>query len=331
MAAAGGTGRGEETILSIDGGGIRGVIPAIVLSAIEERTSTPIHGLFDVIAGTSTGGILALGLTCPAASGGARFTAAELVEMYRQEGKAIFPHEFLGRVRQLFGPKYPERGRREVLGKRFEGARLRDALTEVIVTSYDIEGRKPVFFRTTPAKQSPDTHDFAMRDVALATSAAPTYFRPVRLPGLGSTGELVLVDGGVFANNPGMCGFVDKTTAQGRRQGTMMVSLGTGELTRALSYRSAKRWGLIGWGLRILNVVFDGVTEAVEYELGTLLGEDYHRFQVRLTDAEEPMDDAKPPNVRALVELAEKLVRDRREEIDAVCEELLARRARRGG
>jgi uncharacterized protein len=320
----------QTTILSIDGGGVRGVIPAVVLAAIEEGTGgTPVCELFDVIAGTSTGGILALGLSCPGEGRRPRFRAADLVEMYRTQGPRIFPHEFLGKIRRLFGPEYPEEGRREVMTERFGETRLKEALTEVIVTSYDIRGRRPIFFRRDQAKVS-HTHDFAMRDVALATSAAPTYFRPVVLPDAESRGEMVLVDGGVYANNPGMCGFVDRTAAQGRREGTLMVSLGTGELTKPLSYGEAKGWGLIGWGTHILDVVFDGVTEAVEYQLKTLLGpEAIYRFQVTLTAAEEPMDDVEEANVKALIDLAEELVKRPGGQLQEVCEKLMSRRARR--
>jgi uncharacterized protein len=320
----------ETTILSIDGGGIRGVVPAVVLSAIEKGCEDlPICELFDVIAGTSTGGILALGLSCPGEGESPRFRASDLVEMYSTQGPQIFPHEFLGKVKRLFGPEYPEDGRRKVLTERFDEIRLKEALTEVIVTSYDIRGRRPIFFRSDQAQVS-HTHDFAMRDVALATSAAPTYFRPVVLPDAESRGEMVLVDGGVYANNPGMCGFVDRTAAQGRKLGTLMVSLGTGELTKPLTYKKAKGWGLIGWGSHIIDVVFDGVTEAVEYQLKTLLGpEAFYRFQVRLTSAEEPMDDVDPANVKALIALAEELVDQPGGQLEEVCEKLMNRRARR--
>jgi uncharacterized protein len=320
----------ETTILSIDGGGIRGVVPAVVLAAIEDGCEgMPICELFDVIAGTSTGGILALGLSCPKEDGTPRFRASDLVEMYSTQGPQIFPHEFLGKIRRLFGPEYPEDGRREVLTERFRETRLKEALTEVIVTSYDIQGRRPIFFRSDQAQVN-HAHDFAMRDVALATSAAPTYFRPVVLPDAESGGEMVLVDGGVYANNPGMCGFVDRTAAKGRRAGTLMVSLGTGELTKPLSYGEAKGWGLIGWGTHIIDVVFDGVTEAVEYQLKTLLGpEAFYRFQVRLTSAEEPMDDVDQANVKALIALAEELVNQPGGQLKEVCEKLMSRRARR--
>jgi len=322
-----GTG-GKEAILSIDGGGVRGAIPAVVLSELERRAAAPVCELFDVIAGTSTGGILALGLACPDGDGAPLYRAADLVELYRRDGPAIFPHELLGKVRQLFAPKYPERGRRAALEQRFGTTRLSEALTEVIVTAYDIEGRRPVFFRTADALGD-GSYDFAMADVAMATSAAPTYFPPVQLANPGEPGTtMALVDGGVFANNPGMCGFVDRTTVQGRRGATLMVSIGTGRLTEPLPYRRARRWGLVGWGRHIIDVVFDGVTESVEYELGKVLDSDYHRLQATLDRAEEPMDKAVRANVDALVRLAERLVAEQGAQLDEIVAKLLARRGR---
>jgi patatin-like phospholipase/acyl hydrolase len=313
-----------KAILSIDGGGIRGLIPALVLAHIEERTGAAIADLFDVIAGTSTGGILALGLTCPQ-DGRPRYTALDLAEVYEREGARIFPHEFLGVVRQLFGPKYPSRGRRRVLRDKLGDERLKDALAEVIVTAYDIQTRRPVFFRKALAASEPATRDFPMREVALATSAAPTYFEPVQMLTQDGSEELVLVDGGVFANNPAMCAFVDRTTVEGERDRALVVSLGTGSLTHPYRYAQARRWGLIGWGPHILDVVFDGVSESVEYELETILAGGYHRFQIELTGVSDRMDDAQAPNIEHLKAKAGELIASRRTELDALCEQLAAR------
>lgn len=308
-------------ILSIDGGGIRGLIPALVLDRIEQETGRRIAELFDVIAGTSTGGILALGLVCPGEDGHPRYTAAELADLYVDDGRTIFPHEHLARERQLIGPKYPSGGRDGVLGDTLGDMRLKDALTEVIVTSYDIERRRPVFFRSALAKRSED-QDFLARDVARATSAAPTYFAPVCIERLDPHPAYVLVDGGVFANNPGMCAFVDETTVKGSEERVLMVSLGTGVLTRRLPYEDARGWGLVGWAPHILNVVFDGVSDTVDYQLKTLLGARYHRFQVKLDKASDEMDDADPRNIEDLKLQAEELLEASGEELSRVCGQL---------
>jgi uncharacterized protein len=324
QATENGAPRTRKAILSIDGGGIRGAIPAVVLREIEDRAKTPICELFDVIAGTSTGGILALGLTCPGEGGGPRYTAAELLGMYEDEGRKIFPGEPFGAIRQVFGPKYPSFGRRRVLRERFEDTRLSEALTEVIVTAYDLEGRKPVFFRRADARTVP--RDFLMSDVAMATSAAPTYFKPVKLADPAQGGRsMALVDGGVFANNPAMCALVDRTSVDGESDDAFLVSLGTGAtFPRRYPYRSARNWGLFGWGRCIIKVVFDGIAESVEYELSRMLSE-YHRLDLRLSNAaQEPMD--RPRNVGMLIGLGEELVKVRSAQIDFIVAKLLGRK-----
>jgi hypothetical protein len=107
-----------------------------------------------------------------------------------------------------------------------------------------------------------------------------------------------------------------------------MVSLGTGSLTHPHPYAQARRWGLIGWGPHILDVVFDGVSESVEYELGTILAAEYHRFQIELTAASDRMDDVGPPNIARLKAQAGELIASRRDELDAVCRRLADRAAR---
>jgi len=311
----------SQKILSIDGGGIRGLIPAIVLNEIEQRTGKRVAELFDVIAGTSTGGILALGLTRAGDDGRPRYTATDLAQLYITEARTIFPHEFFAKPRELIGPKYPSTGRERVLSEKLGEARLKEALTDVIVTSYDIERRTPIFFRSTLAKTSAD-HDFLAREVALATSAAPTYFEPVRLSAPAPEPDYALVDGGVFANNPGMCAFVDDTTVKGQGERTLIVSLGTGELTRRFAYEQAKGWGLVEWAPRILDVVFDGVSDTVDYQLKTLLGGRYYRLQVTLDKASDSMDDASGPNIDELIRQAEGLLEQAGQQLDEICSAL---------
>jgi patatin-like phospholipase/acyl hydrolase len=317
---------GGKAILSIDGGGIRGVIPAMVLHAIEERCERPIGDLFEVIAGTSTGGIIALGLSCPDADGGYEYSAEDLVGLYVENGERIFPPELalLRKGRQLVEEKFAAAGLEAVLADKFGDARLSEAKTGVLVTSYDIERRQPIFFRCAKAVDDPE-HDYAMRDVARATSAAPTYFEPKRLDAASPAPDYALVDGGVFANNPGMCAFVDAHAGQARAEDTLMVSIGTGEPRRKLRYEDAKDWGVIGWAPHLLDVVFDGVSDTVDYQLGQILGDGYHRFQTPLDRASDDLDDARRENVEDLLLEGEELIQAAGEELDAVCAKLRAR------
>jgi len=313
-------------ILSIDGGGIRGVIPAVVLMKIEELTGRPICRLFDLIVGTSTGGIIALGLTRPDGEGEPANSAAELLDLYAEHGRRIFSRSIWHRTR-AFGnaldEKFPAHQLEEVLEDYLGDARLSDALTDVLVTAYEIETRSPWFFRSRRAREKPDEFDFPMAKVARATSAAPTYFEPLKLETEGTVDYWALIDGGVFANNPAMCGVAEAMGEYGRDD-LLVVSLGTGELTRRIRYDDARDWGLLGWARPILDVVFDGVSDTVAYQVKQLCRaeegvETYHRFQVALEIGKDDMDDASATNIHALKLQGQRLVDERAHELEELC------------
>ena len=256
-------------ILSIDGGGIRGVIPAVVLADIEHRTGRPVTELFDLVAGTSTGGILALGLARPGDGGGPAYDAAALVGLYEEHGATIFrrsPWRRFIALENLLDEKFPADGLESVLRRYFGDTTMSQALTEVLVTSYDIEHRQPYLFKRHKARSDP-RREWPMWRAARATSAAPTYFEPASLPYNGGKDHLALVDGGLYANNPAMCGYVEARKLWPDEKDFLVVSLGTGELTRSIPYDDAKDWGLAKWAQPIMGVVFDGVSDAVDYQL----------------------------------------------------------------
>jgi uncharacterized protein len=321
-----------KKILSIDGGGIRGVIPAVLLAEIERRTGRPIAETFDLVAGTSTGGILALGLTKPGANGTARYTASELVGLYEAEGATIFRRDPWRRfiaLENLLDEKYPATGIEAVLKDYFADTRMSQALTEVLVTSYDIERRQPYLFKRHKAQKDP-RREWPMWQAARATSAAPTYFEPAKLTFKGTQDYLALVDGGLYANNPAMCGYVEARKLWPKDNDFLVVSLGTGELTRRIPYDQAKNWGLAKWAQPIMGVVFDGVSDAVDYQLRDLCADEatrvsqYHRFQVWLTEGNDDMDDASRTNIRVLKLLAENLVDQRDADLEQLCKALVA-------
>jgi uncharacterized protein len=317
-------------VLSIDGGGIRGVIPAIILAEIELRTGRRISSLFDLIAGTSTGGIIALGLTKPNALGDAEYRAEEIIDFYAEQGNRIFSRSVWHRTRalgSLLEEKYPSMEIEEILDDYFGEARLKDALAPVLITAYEIEKRAPWFFRSSRAQED-STYDFPMKKVARATSAAPTYFEPLKLDTEGAVDYFTLVDGGVYANNPTMCAIVEAKVKL-KAEDTLVVSLGTGELTRRLPYEEAKNWGLVGWARPIIDVVFDGVSDTVDFQASQLCevveGEQrYFRFQTRLDIGNDDMDDASNTNIHALRLLAQRLIEQRNADLDMLCAVLSA-------
>ncbi|MCE5309224.1 MAG: patatin-like phospholipase family protein, partial [Acidobacteriales bacterium] len=301
-------------ILSIDGGGIRGIIPAVVLAGIEQRTGRRIAEMFDLIAGTSTGGILALALTKPDAGGKPQYAAEDLVRLYEQEGRRIFHRSAWHTVASLAAlaeEKFRSAGIEGVLEEYFGEARLKDATTGVIITSYEIEHRFPFFFKSQNAKTKPG-YDFAMKHVARATSAAPTFFEPCKLEAGGAEDYYALIDGGVYANNPAMCGLVEAMTCCPQATEFLVVSLGTGEQLNRLPYDKAKGWGLAHWAKPVLEIVFDGVSSTVDYQLRQILpSTHYFRFQTRLPQGSGGMDDTSPDNLRGLKLQGEALVRER--------------------
>lgn len=318
-------------ILSIDGGGIRGIIPAVVLAEIEKRTARPVARLFDLIAGTSTGGILAVGLSVPKTPSAALYSASQLVDLYAEEGSRIFSRSLLHRVAacgNLRREKYTSAGIEKVLFEYFADSRLRDAATDLLITSYETERSFPFFFRSAIARERAD-YDFPARDVARATSAAPTYFPPMKLPASTIEGHYTLIDGGVFANNPAACALVEARTTHPEANDFLVVSLGTGELNISLPYQQTKDWGAVRWAMPVLDVVFDGVSRTVDYQLRQLMPDAsgsarrYYRFQTTLDGHNHQMDNASPENITALKALATDLVERESPNLDQLCAELM--------
>ena len=307
-------------VLSIDGGGIRGIIPAIALAELEARAGKPVAELFDLIAGTSTGGIIALALARPGEDGAPAWSAATLVELYEREGPSIFSRPLghqLRTIRGLIDEKYPSDGLDQALARYLGETRISESLTNVLITAYETERRKPFFFKSAAALADPD-RDFSMAAAARATAAAPTYFEPARVEAAGTADYFSLVDGGVFATNPAMCAFAEVRRHRPDAE-VVLLSLGTGQLTRPLPYDDVKDWGLVEWARPILDVVFDGVSDTVDYQLDQLLGDGrYWRLQVALDGgASDDLDDASAENLRRLKLKGEELVADSRRELDA--------------
>jgi uncharacterized protein len=311
-------------VLALDGGGIRGIIPATLLAELERRCGRRIGEMFDLIAGTSTGGILALGLTTPDPVDPAqpRYSAQDLVDLYVDKGRVIFRSSLWYRLVTLFGlfgSKYAVSGLDRTLRDYFGDARLKDAVTEVLITSYDLESRDSWFLARHKALADAGS-DFPVRDVARATSAAPTYFRPERLVLQPAT---AMVDGGVFANNPTMCAYVEAIKLHGHGD-FLVVSLGTGQVKTPIHYLQARTWGLLGWARQLISVFMDGVSDTVEHQAGWLLPEKngtprYFRFQTELPPGMGSMDDTSPQRIEALKQAGLALVTSNTARIDTLC------------
>lgn len=314
-------------VLSIDGGGIRGIIPAMVLAEIERRTEKPIAELFDLIAGTSSGGILALGLVKPGSDGRPEYAAEDGIKLFAAQGARIFSRSMWHKIHSVWSveqEKYQSEGIEAVFREYFGDALLKDSLTDVLITSYKIERRIPFFFKSAKARDSGEPgSDFPMWQVARATSAAPTYFEPVKIETDDRSEYYALVDGGIFANNPAMCGLAEAKAMYPDGE-FLVASLGTGERTQPLLYDEARTWGLRQWARPIIDISFDGTSATVHYQLTQLLPANrYFRFQTKLTGCNDAIDDVSPTNTRAVQLLAEDLITEHEAALDNLCQLLV--------
>ena len=349
--------RPKYKILSIDGGGIRGIIPALLLAEIERRTQKPIFTLFDLITGTSSGGILALGLTKPRLRSDAsdtlpvaEYTAEDLLQLFLEYGVEVFYEplfqRLLGPLDDIFlQPKYPSESKEEILRQYFGTALLENNLKEVFVTSYDIEKRIPILFTNKLEKEQIESKNFgklcggySLLNAALATTATPTYFAPHRVVNPHNSGIIyTLIDGGVFANNPAHLAILEAQISSKQKaekvlnpEDILVVSLGTGSLTSIYPYKEVKNWGLWQWGRPLLNMMFDSNSKVVAGELEELFEPSdreaksfYYRFQTLLDSELEEIDNTKVQNTRHLQAIAHRLISNKSQQIDELCSLLL--------
>jgi len=300
-------------VLAIDGGGIRGIIPAMVVSEIEKRIGKPAAELFDLMVGTSTGGILALGLARPGPEADRNFAARRVVRLYENQGSKIFEHSLWRKLRTAGGileEAYSHQNLEAVLTEYFADTVLSDCEVPTMITSYDIQNRQTLFLKSWHS----DHADIFCRDAARATSAAPTYFEPKPLNI--DARDHVLIDGGVFMNSPSVSAY-----AEARKlfpdEPIKLLSLGTGELTRTIPYQEAKTWGSALWVISLLDCMFDGVSKAADHQMKLFLGERYLRLQTPLHFASDDMDDASRGNIRNLKQTARELIGREQQHIEA--------------
>ena len=335
-------------ILSIDGGGIRAIIPAQILTALEKKlkqrsgnVDTRLADHFDMIAGTGTGGILTCLYLAPQAneSGHPRFAAEEAAGLLLKKGPEIYDVPFFHRMRS-FGSrdeKYPAQGLEKVLDHYFGKLNLSELLKPCLVPAYDITRREGKFFTQHDARLRPH-FDFRVRDVARATSAAPTYFECAEIEALDNV-IYPLIDGGVFANNPALCAYAEahklfRRAEAGNAWGTaadlVVFSLGTGKVNTPYAYKRVKDWGVGNWAQPMYHIAASGAAETVDYQLRQLFDAagvpgQYVRLdpEIPLTNSSE-MDDASEANLRDLRVLGNETAGEQDHLLERVADLLLA-------
>jgi len=247
-------------ILSLDGGGIKGIFPAAVLAHLEKDLNIDITDHFDLITGTSTGGIIALGL-------GVGMRPREIVHFYAENGPKIFPGDWTSAFRRLWRNKYNSAALEEALKECFGDILLGESRKRLVIPSYNIGDDDIYLFKTPHHKRLIRDYRVPAWKVAMATSAAPTYF-----PSFRRVDHIRLVDGGVWANNPAMLGIVEAVSLLDiPLEAIRVFSLGT---TSEVKGRPKKldRGGCCQWAFSAVDVIMRGQSIGANTQALHLLG-----------------------------------------------------------
>ena len=302
-------------VLAIDGGGIRGVIPARILVHIEEilrevsrDEKAKISDYFDLVAGTSTGGILTALILAPEPS----YSAEDMVKLYVEHGDGIFTRSAMTRSIDrggLFHPLYQHEPIEAILEEYLGDLKISDLKRPCLIPTYNIENGTATFISSLGILQNP-RYNCLVKDVIRATTAAPTYFAPTRKR------RDAFIDGGMFANNPALCAYIEATKfpSEPRAQDIMILSLGTGSINRNYPYDLARRWGRLNWIRPALEIYSSAASQTVNHQLEMLYlnkerAENYLRIEPNLNEfsVSAAMDNASADNIAALIGVGEKM------------------------
>lgn len=282
---------GELRILSIDGGGMKGVIPSQYLTRIEKQISDSILNYFDFITGTSTGGIIALSL----ASG---MSSKEILHLYEHEGNRIFGKKKYDKG--LLQPVYSNHNLKKLLKEKFKDNKMRDAQTMLCIPSIENHNANPKVYKTPHRADYIYDEDMLMWEVGLATSAAPIYFSAATI-GENET----KIDGGLWANNPVLVGI-----AEGKRLGfdlnnIKILSLGTGSFYNVNQER-ARKGGLKHWKTGLVDLAMQAQSKGAAHTAKYLLDDNLIRVNPKLSHS-IPMDSTKREDIKTMYDEANQL------------------------
>lgn len=340
------------SILSIDGGGIRGIIPCKILDEIKQNideklssnifdSNVHIHEMFDFYAGSSTGGLIIMSLLCPkydiaAVSSNDNkhesispvLTIKQLIEFYQQRGTDIFNKKNI--FLRLLGSAFYNEGINDITAELFGKKKLSDLIKPCIFLAYDIERRNIHVFNSYKAKRSPK-YDFYLADIARAITAAPTYFDPVQVKNM--NGDVFsLIDGGVGANNPCIRAIVEsvKIYPDVPLERYLVLSLGTGSSNKPFLFEDTQKWYTFNWILPVIDICMQAQSNQSYMDLQELIGSftinnnfGLFRIQTILENSSEDMANVTPQNLLKLILDTEKTIEHHKQLIDNLVERMM--------
>lgn len=325
------------TVLSIDGGGVKGLIPGTILACLESKLQkldgpdARIADYFDIVAGTSTGGLLTTMLTAPNKQNRPMYSANELNNFYIHHSPKIFPQKSFvrGSLESLMGPKYDGKYLRTILNQFLEDISMEQTLTNVVIPAFDIKHLQPIVFSTIDGKKDA-SKNARLADVCIGTAAAPSFFPAHYFETKDSGGKIRsfnLIDGGIAANNPTLLAmssiwkdndeFVGIGPVDSEKM--LVLSLGTGVDKEEKRYTAAEagEWGMVDWLYdgTLLRFFADASCDMVDFHVSTFFQclqskENYLRIQDDTLIGDVcKMDLATDENMQKLVEIGKELLK----------------------
>ena len=269
-------------ILSIDGGGIRGIYSAYILKRVEEEFKIKLHDYFDLIAGTSTGSIIAAAIAC-------NISIDDIVKLYQEKGAEIFLKKQWWKLPKWFCSKFQSNALNNILNEKFGEIKLNDISKPLILPASNITTGKVYVSKSFYNKEFVRDKHLKLKDAILASCSAPTYFDPHFVE------PYLLVDGGLWANNPSLVAVIDaKKRLNQRLEDIKILSIGTGLYKPEFDFRTKNMGFLTGWKReKLIDFILSLQSQATDNYLNLLLKKN-QKFRLNFETSEElPLDNSK--------------------------------------
>jgi len=308
-------------ILSIDGGGVRGIVPALILQAIERKLPTNSHltKYFHIMSGTSTGALICLLLNKTHDEERNVYHMMDIIRIYKTLSKEVFTRsvwQWISSGAGLFAAKYDAKSFENYLLNYLGHTKISETPIFVLVPAFELKTRRMKFFRTQQAKKYA-RKDYYLKDVARATSAAPTYFEAAYIKNIFDRDEGIYVDGGVGANNPTVSAIVHALEIYGRNKEIFVLSIGTGTTFSTFDDNVEKLkldirgMGKVEWASQIIDVLMGANTDVTHfYALVGLRSKYYYRIQLTLDEECMQLDDGSPENMERLSKITNEFIQE---------------------
>lgn len=317
-------------ILCVDGGGIRGLLPLHVLKALEEQTGKPAYQLFDLMVGTSTGGIVVSSISTPNANGKPKWSAHDLIVQYENLTSEAYDSPLYHRLMTcggLIGAKLESEKLDKLLADHYSDTQMSEMLTAVSIPCFCLKKNRPGFYNSRHIKGS-ENHNFWIADVIGGITAAPVFFRPMDIRDVTGKHRELIVDAGIYANNPVLIASNIASLLYPERKVTI-VSLGAGDEIGFEDAPSERQWGLLNWGHELISIATKGQSMTVDWLLQwqvkapllPMLG--YYRINTILKPDLNHLFISDPEKIEELNAAAIQMVRKNQKKLDELTDILL--------